>query len=270
MPPLRILVTGATGFLGPHAVAALRGAGHVVVTAARTAGDAAVDLCAPGMVAAVAQALAPDVVLHLAAMARLADCEREPERAARTNAWLPEQFAARFGSRLLHVSTDLVFDGRAAPYDEASPVAPLSVYGCSKAEGDERVRARGGRVVRLPLLFGPDAAGRGATAALRAAQAAGRPSALYTNEYRTPLHAADAAQALAQMVVDPGGPPLRHLPGPERCSRWEFARRFCAQHGMDEALLRPVECQDAARPRDVSLAGAFRARRSLAEMLADS
>ena len=90
---------------------------------------------------------------------------------------------------------------------------------------------------------------------------------MFTNEYRTPLHAADAAAALADLIVDPDGPSLVHLPGPERCSRWEFARRLCARHGLDAGVLAPVECQDAARPRDVSLAGAWRAERSLDEML---
>ena len=265
----RILVTGASGFLGGHVVAALQQAGHVVSTAQRSGGDAAVDLLGPGMVAAVAEALEPELVLHLAAMARLADCERDPDRAQRTNAWLPGQFAQRFGQRLLFVSTDLVFDGRSAPYGELSPVAPLSVYGTSKAQGEEQVRTHGGRVVRLPLLFGPDQKGRGATASLQKALAARETTPLFTNEYRTPLHVVDAAQALAVAVVDVGGPSLAHLPGPERISRWQLARRFCLMHGLDVSLLRAVECQDAARPRDVSLAGTWQASRSLEAMLAD-
>jgi dTDP-4-dehydrorhamnose reductase len=266
----RILVTGASGFLGGHVVAALQRAGHVVSTTSRSGGDAAVDLLAPGMVDAVAEALQPVFVLHLAAMARLGDCEREQALAQRTNAWLPGQLAQRFGARLLFVSTDLVFDGRGAPYGELSAVAPLSVYGTSKAQGEELVWAHGGRVVRLPLLFGPDAKGRGATASLQQAQVRRETLPLFTNEYRTPLHVADAASALAAAVVDPDGPGLVHLPGPERTSRWELARRFCLLHGLDVSLLLPVECQDAARPRDVSLAGAWRAGRSLDAMLADA
>ncbi|HZN41629.1 MAG TPA: sugar nucleotide-binding protein, partial [Planctomycetota bacterium] len=244
--------------------------GHVVSTTARSGGDAAVDLLAPGMVDAVTEALQPEFVLHLAAMARLADCEREPALAQRTNVWLPGQLAQRFGSRLLFVSTDLVFDGRGAPYGELSAVAPLSVYGTSKAQGEERVRAHGGRVVRLPLLFGPDEKGRGATASLQQALAARETPPLFTNEYRTPLHVADAAQALAAAVVDADGACIAHLPGPERISRWELARRFCLMHGLDLSLLRPVECQDGSRPRDVSLAGTWQAGRSLEAMLADA
>jgi dTDP-4-dehydrorhamnose reductase len=270
MAALRILVTGATGFLGGYAAAELRARGHRVLTTSRSGGDADADLAAPGMVGAVVQATSPDLVLNLAAMSRLRDCEQDPAGARALNADLPGQLALRFGARLLHVSTDLVFDGRSAPYATSSPVGPLSVYGATKAEGEERVLAHAGRVARLPLLFGPDARGRGATASLRAAIAARTPCPMFTNEYRTPLHAADAAHALADLVVDPESPSLLHLPGPERCSRWELARRFCALHGLDASLLVPVECQDAARPRDVSLAGPFSAGRGLDEMLASS
>lgn len=269
MPTLRILVTGATGFLGPYAVAALRARGMDVVATGRSGGDVAIDLGAPGMVAAVLEATAPDLVLHLAAMAKVGDCEADPARARRVNAAVPGEFAARLRDRFVFVSTDLVFDGRSAPYDENAAAGPLSVYGASKVEGEERVRQAGGRVVRAPLLFGPDARGRGATASLRQALAAGAPVTLSTNEYRSPLHAADAARGLAELAPLRRGPQLVHLAGPERCSRWELGRRFAAAAGLDVSLLRPAECQDPLRPRDVSLAGCWTAERGLDAMLAD-
>jgi dTDP-4-dehydrorhamnose reductase len=266
---LRILVTGASGFLGGYAVAAVREAGHEALTTARSSGDAAVDLTAPGMIAAVVQALRPDVVLHLAAMARLADCERDPERARAVNAELPERLAEQVGARLLAVSTDLVFDGRSGPYRASSVPSPLSVYGATKAEGEERVRAHGGRVVRLPLLVGPDARGRGASASLRASLGTGQPVPLFSNEYRTPLHAADAARALVELVIAPDGPALLHLAGPERVSRWQLGLRLCAHHGLPTVQLTNIECLDARRPRDVALASDL-PMRSLDAMLADA
>ena len=269
MAALRILVTGSQGFLGRYLVAAVRAAGHVPLATSRSGGEASVDLLAPGMVAAVVEGLQPDVVVHLAAMSRMADCAAEPNRAERVNAWLPEQWARRFGARMLFTSSDLVFDGRSAPYAEGAAPGPLSVYGASKAEGEERVREHGGRVVRLPLLFGADDAFRGATASLRQALQAGTLVSLFTNEYRTPLHAADAAAALVAAVVEPDGPNMFHLPGPERVSRWQLAQPFCAVQGLRCATFLPVECQDPLRPRDVSLLGAFRAERSLDEMLLD-
>lgn len=269
MAALRILVTGSEGFLGRYTVAAVQAAGHVALTTSRSGGDAAVDLLAPGMVAAVVEGLQPDLVVHLAAMSRIGECTRDPGAAARANTWLPEQFAERFGARLLFASTDLVFDGRSAPYAENAPPSPLSVYGASKAQGEDRVRVHGGRVVRLPLLFGADPLGRGATASVRAAIAEPRPFGLFTNEYRTPLHAADAAGALVEAVVNPDGPNVFHLPGPERVSRWQLAQRLCAVQGLSTEALDSVECQDPLRPRDVSLLGGWRARRELDEMLVD-
>ncbi|MFT4842899.1 MAG: dTDP-4-dehydrorhamnose reductase [Planctomycetota bacterium] len=269
MAALRILVTGSEGFLGRHVVAAIRSAGHTPLTTSRRGGDAQVDLLAPGMVAAVIEGLQPDVVVHLAAMSRLASCYSDPVLATRVNTALPEEWAKRFGARMLFTSTDMVFDGHSAPYDESDTPSPLSVYGASKAQGEERVRDHGGRVVRLPLLFGPDPDGRGATASLRQAIADGARSSLFTNEYRTPLHAVDAARALVAFVADPDGPNMFHLPGPERVSRWQLAQRFCAAQGLATDTLDSVECQDPLRPRDVSLLSAWRADRSLDDMLLD-
>jgi len=266
----RILVTGAQGFLGAYVVRAIESAGFGAVTTSRSGGDAQVDLLAPGMIAAVIEGLQPDLVVHLAAMSRMAECEADPDRASRVNAGVAELFAERFGARMLFASTDLVFDGHSGPYDEDAATAPLSAYGASKAEGEERVRNRGGRVVRLPLLFGGDDHGRGATASLRKAIQAGDRYTLFTNEYRTPLHAADAAQALVEFVVDPDGPNMFHLPGPERVSRWELAQRFATVQGLPMTTLGSAECQDPLRPRDVSLLSAWRAQRSLDEMLLDS
>jgi len=65
-------------------------------------------------------------------------------------------------------------------------------------------------------------------------------------------------------------PQVLHLPGPERCSRWDLGRRLCATHGLDATPIQPAECQDSARPRDVSLTGEWRAERTLDEMLTDA
>jgi len=275
MPAFRALVTGATGFLGPFVTAALQRRRARVVGVGRSRGDVAVDLTQPEARREVLVAAGPDVVVHLAAMSRMGDCAADPERARQVNAVLPGALAEAMGGRILMVSTDLVFDGRAAPYGAAAPVAPLSVYGMTKAEGEERVRAAGGKVVRLPLLFGPDPAFRGATGMIRAALMARKPVHLFPNEYRTPLHAADAAVAIAGIAArlaegDPLVPEVQHLPGPERLSRWELGQRFCAVHGLPAELLVPVDCEDATRPRDVSLAGEWRASRSLDAMLADA
>lgn len=269
MVRFRVLVTGATGFLGPHATAGLRRRGHQVLTSGGHGGDHPADLADPAARAALLSTTRPDLVLHLAARSRMGHCQQDPEGARRINAAVPEALARELGDRLLHVSTDLVFDGRSAPYAADDPVGPLSAYGASKAEGEERVLALGGRVVRVPLLFGPDPRDQGATGMIRAGLRAGTPVMLYTNEYRTPLHARDAAEGLADLLVLRSGPRLAHLAGPERVSRWELGLRFCALQGLSAELLQAVECQDATRPRDVSLTSVWECPRPLDAMLRD-
>jgi dTDP-4-dehydrorhamnose reductase len=269
MPPFRILVTGATGFLGPWLVEELRRRGASVLTAGRSGGDLRIDLTAGDVRREALAAAAPSLVVNLAAMSQMDACERDPGRARAVNADLPGALAQEFGHRLLHVSTDLVFDGCASPYLPDSSTGPLSAYGTSKAEGEERVLAHGGRVARVPLLFGPDDHGRGASGMLRRALAEERGVCLFTNEYRTPLHVADAAAGLCETLLACASH-LVHLPGPERVSRWEFGRRFCALHRLPCERLQPGECTDAKRPRDVSLAGEWQAARSLDAMLLDA
>lgn len=269
MPSFRVLVTGATGFLGPFVAAELQRRGHEVVCSGRSGGDVRADLTRRLVLGEVLRATAADAVIHLAAMARLSDCALHPELAAATNSALPGAMARQLGSRLLLVSTDLVFDGRAAPYGSDAVPAPLSAYGVSKLAGEEQALAHGARVVRLPLLFGPDARGRGATASIRSAIAGGQPVTLYTNEYRTPLHALDAARALCELALLPGGPQLLHVAGGERLSRWQFGQRFCAAHGLPVDRLQPGECNDPQRPRDVSLVSDWPPTRDLEAMLRD-
>jgi len=99
MPGPRILVTGAHGFFGPFVVHALAARGHQVLTTARRGGDAAIDLARPGSIAALLEALAPDFVVGLAALARMDACESNPALAALINAQVPAAFAERLGDR---------------------------------------------------------------------------------------------------------------------------------------------------------------------------
>lgn len=268
-PPVRILLTGHTGFLGHHLRDALRGAGVECTTAGRRDADVRLDLDHPSTLGQAVASARPDVVLHAAATSAMGACAADPEGATRRNGEAAGALAAA-GAWLVFVSTDLVFDGTAAPYRATDAPRPLSAYGRSKALGEERVLAGGGMVVRVPLLFGPSFDGRrGASDMLRAAARDGRTLRLFVDEFRSPLHVVDAARALVAVACGPPRAGVMHVAGPERVSRLEFAERFAVRHGWNDRPWLGAESEDPTRPRDVTLVGDV-AMRSLDAMLDDA
>ncbi len=264
---MRLLITGAGGLLGAYLLRETRGRAGVAAWGGPRGGERfgvplrPVDLTEGESVADAFRSDRPDVVLHAAAMARVADCWREPDRARRVNAEAAAtlaRLATDAGARLVHVSTDLVFDGEHAPYREGDKPAPVSVYGLTKQLGEEAaLAAPRSAVVRVSLLYGPALHGRPSffdeqAAALRA----GRPVTLFRDEWRTPLDLVTAARALLAVAdSDFGG--LLHVGGPERLSRLEMGLRLAASLGADPSPIMPAD-RDAApapepRPRDVSL-----------------
>src|SRR5262249_19700295 len=123
-----------------------------------------VDLGDPDAARAAFRAARPELVLHPAALARIADCQRDPDLAYRINtrgSALLAELASEAGARLLLVSTDLVFDGERGGYREEDAPSPLSVYGRSKADAEAAVLAAPRTVVaRVGLLYGPSVVGR--------------------------------------------------------------------------------------------------------------
>ncbi len=168
---MRLLLTGASGQLGGYVLREGRKQGaSVVAWSGRRSGELfgcplrPVDLTDSDAVVAAFREAWPDVVMHAAALAGVADCQREPEKAeqinTRASAHLAE-LADRARVRLVHVSTDMVFDGERGGYREDDPVAPLSVYGRTKAAAEQAVRAYPRTAVaRISLLFGPSLVGR--------------------------------------------------------------------------------------------------------------
>ena len=131
---MKALVTGAGGQVGRALVAAAP-EGWSVAALTR----AELDIGAAEAVAATVDALAPDVIFNAAAYTAVDKAESEADLAFRINrdgaGHLAKAAAAR-GARLIHISTDFVFDGRSGlPYLPTDATAPLGVYGASKLAG---------------------------------------------------------------------------------------------------------------------------------------
>jgi dTDP-4-dehydrorhamnose reductase len=265
---MRLLLTGASGQLGVYLLREWRRRGDPVMAwSGSQRGDLfgctlrPVDLTDIDAVTLAFREARPDVVIHAAALAGVADCHRQPERAMQINTRgsdLLAELADRARARFVHVSTDMVFDGERGNYREEDSVAPLSVYGRTKAEAERAVLSRPRALaVRLSLLFGPSIGARRTffdeqAVALRE----GRPLALFHDEWRTPLSLLSATRGLLDLAAsDAVG--LLHMGGPQRLSRLEMGLRLAAFLGCKpDGIVSTSRLSAAAvepRPRDLSL-----------------
>ncbi|MCX2889751.1 MULTISPECIES: dTDP-4-dehydrorhamnose reductase [Pseudomonas] len=150
---MKILLLGKNGQVGWELQRALAPLGQVIALDRQGEGELCGDLSNLDGLAATVRSLAPDVIVNAAAYTAVDKAESEPELAARINADAPGLLAceaARLGARLIHYSTDYVFDGSGlAPWQEDAPTGPLSVYGRTKLDGELAIEASGASAVVL-------------------------------------------------------------------------------------------------------------------------
>lgn len=266
-----VLLTGATGYLGSYLLPELQARGLEVRTLGRHDCDLTGDLADPDDLAAQVAKASPRWVLNCAAMGNIATCQEEPQLAATINDKAPGLLARSAPGRFLQVSTDLVFAGDQAPYKSTAKPRPLSVYGMTKADGEAACGLNESAVVvRVPLLFGASRELRsGATDMLRRAIHRRQPVVLFTDEFRTPLHVADAARGLVDLLLDEHTTGIRHLGGHERLSRFDLAMRFAQVKALPIDWFEQGRQEDPRRPRDVSLVGDWEPDRDLDAALAE-
>jgi dTDP-4-dehydrorhamnose reductase len=151
---MTVLVLGGNGQLGQELLRALAHLGPVVATTRGgllTDGTACevADLDVPAALPSLFDRLRPSVVINAAAYTAVDRAEQEPEVARRANTEAPARMAgwcAEHAVPFVHFSTDYVFDGQArSPYAEDAATAPLNVYGTTKRDGEDAIRAGGGR-----------------------------------------------------------------------------------------------------------------------------
>jgi dTDP-4-dehydrorhamnose reductase len=229
----RLLVTGGTGYLGGELVRRARAAGWLVEAERAEIRDEAA-------VRALLGRTSPEAVVHTA-------YRQDGPEAWSTNvdgAEVVARAAREAGARLVHLSTDVVFDGRkGSPYVEEDPTCPVTEYGASKAEAELRVAAAHpeGLLVRTSLIVG----GPGAEPSKHELAAREPASAFFTNEIRSPVQVGDLAEALLELArLDVSGP--LHVAGADAVSRHELA---------ELAAGRPVSASTAppTRPLDCTL-----------------
>lgn len=157
---MKILLLGKNGQVGWELQRSLAPLGEVVALDFDSPGPHSADFSKPESLAATVQAVAPDVIVNAAAHTAVDKAESEPDLARAINATSPAVLAREAvarGAWLVHYSTDYVFDGSGStPRSEDAPTGPLNVYGRTKLEGEEAIRASGCRhlLLRTSWVYG--------------------------------------------------------------------------------------------------------------------
>ncbi|HYK89548.1 MAG TPA: SDR family oxidoreductase [Acidobacteriota bacterium] len=259
----RILVTGGSEFLGHNLIPALARqhevfAGYLVNPPERiSAAPVLIDVTQPDLLSRQFNAIRPDLVVHAAAMSRPDECEENPVKAGQLIVEGTGNIAracGRYSARLVHISTDLVFDGRRGWYTEEDAVSGISIYSNCKIDAEKLVleTAPASTILRVSLMYGRGArAHPGQIDLMLRGWRAGHSGTFFTDQYRTPLFApqvADIVEALLRRADYRG---ILHAGGGERLSRFKFAELLAERVKARRELIRPGSMLDnkSAAPR---------------------
>jgi len=257
---MNILVTGASGLLGlnlaletsrEHVVYGVANS-HSLKTEAFTVVNA--DLLAPGAVESLLNQIQPDWVIHCAALANVDACEADPALARKLNTELPgllAQHVARGGARqkaarLVHISTDCVFDGSRGDYTEQDAPNPLGVYAQTKLEGEYAVlQADPQAIVARVNLFGWSMTGKRSLAEFFFNNlSAGKPMMGFNDVFFCPLLANDMAGVLVQML-EKRLSGVYHVVSSQHTSKYAFGVAIAQRFGLDAGLISPTSVAQA-------------------------
>jgi dTDP-4-dehydrorhamnose reductase len=244
---MTILIIGGSGFLGTELVRQATGAGYpTAATFATRPGSTAevtwyaLDLRDPESVEATVAEVAPRLIVNATSGGSdWAVTAEGPVRLATA--------AAKYGCRLVHVSSDAVFSGARVQYDESCLPDPVTLYGAAKAAAETGIRLAhpDAVVARTSLIIGDRQSAH--VRAVHDLVAGTRNGVLFTDDIRCPVHVVDLAAALLELASgEENG--IHHLAGADAVSRHELGTLIAKRDGLDASRLPGGLRADTALP----------------------
>jgi dTDP-4-dehydrorhamnose reductase len=250
----RILVTGASGLLGFHYAwqasqkAEVIGITHSQALVNTPFQSIKMDLSQPGTGGKIIAQYKPDVLIHCAALANVDACDMQPELADRMNAVLPgelAQAAEKNGIRMLHISTDAIFDGNKGNYREEDEPNPLSTYARTKLKGEQAVlQVCPDAIIARVNFFGWSMSGKRSLAEWFVSNLkAGRPVNGFTDIFFCPLEVTQLCEFL-RMMLEKNLKGVFHVVSGESISKYAFGVKLAETFGLESKLIKPISWKD--------------------------
>lgn len=268
----KLLITGISGFLGYHLGKIAQSKYQVYGTYFRHCLDIPhlnlykLDLTKISELKTLFETIKPDAVIHTAAASKPNFCQTHPQESYLINVTTSENIAhlcAQDRIPCLFTSTDLVFDGLNAPYQENSPVSPISIYGEHKAIAEEKMLTIYPQIAicRMPLMFAnATPCAHSFMQPFLAKIKAGEELSLFSDEFRTPVSAHTAAKGLL-LTLEKQISGVIHLGGKERISRYNFGLLMAEVFNLPTNTIKPCSQKDvtmaAPRSPDVSMDSSY-------------
>jgi len=265
----RLLITGASGLLGANLVLAAHEEHEVIAFYHRHpielegVQSVSADLCQPGKAKKLFDRFQPDWIVHCAADTSIDELESNPERAFRENrdmAGNVAEAAHEIEAKMVHISTDAVFDGREGPYREGDPTEPVNVYGKSKLAGEQAVQALCPEALIIRTnIFGWNSQPKSSLAEwfLEQLEVGNTCPGLIDIEF-SPLLVNDLGKLILAMLSE-GLSGVFHVPGSDCISKYDFGISIANLFGFDTDQIVPTVSDDvgfkALRPTRTCLVG---------------
>ncbi len=260
---MRILITGANGFLGHYLTEQLLERKHEVIATGKGACRLpftqpnftyiSMDFTDPFAVHDAFEMYHPDVVVHAGAISKPDDCEKEQWQAYLTNVEGTVTMltnAEECNSFFIFISTDFIFDGEKGMYKEEDVANPVNFYGKTKWEAEDAVKeyAHDWSIVRTVMVYGKPLTGRGnILSVVKEKLEKGESYSVFNDQVRTPTYVGDLAAGIVT-IIENRHTGIFHLSGEDILTPYEMACKTADFLGLDKSLLKKVTAAEFSQP----------------------
>ena len=260
---MRLLITGANGLLGQKLSSLLQNRGIDFLATSKAVNRnpelsdrffKSLDVTNLEELTEIVRDCKPSAIINTAAMTNVDQCEHDRDGCWRMNVTAVEnliQTCQRFQAKLIHLSTDFIFDGLNGPYSEGDDPNPVSYYGESKLEGERLIQESGidWAIIRTILVYGvtPNMSRSNIILWVKESLEEGKRLKIVNDQWRTPTLAEDLA-AGCWLVAENDGKGIFHISGNEMLTPFEMAWKTAEFFNLDSSLIEMVDSTTFSQP----------------------